>query len=313
MTGVDVTSVSGNGATAQVTLSGRGFIEGDGEYRYGSTVVLDGNLTAGPDVTGFQFENERSQMTAPLDAGSSGAIVVKTAGGTSAPFSVTLAAIDSVALSGTPANAGQASANPGQAITLVGSGLSLQSDLLVRYVDSAGNGRMFLLNPTAAAADGSSAEIVLRNEMNGAFDVMLLGASGHPLLQIVPVVTSFDENGRIQLFGKGFVEGASTYQFAGGAVVDSQLTDSDANVLGNAVDNDRADVDNPAHGFGPVTVTTAGARGCAGAECARYRVQPAERYRLRYSHRAALGRRQQQSDPDHRIDRQPASRCRASR
>ena len=50
-------------------------------------------------------------MTVPLSAGVFGAIGVKTAGGTSASFTVNLSSIDSVAASGTPANAALASAN----------------------------------------------------------------------------------------------------------------------------------------------------------------------------------------------------------
>ena len=94
-------------------------------------------------------------MTVPLSDGAFGPITVRTAGGTSAAYSVSLTGIGATALSGTPADAGQASANPGQAVTLGGSGLTTASDFLLRYVDYNGDPAMVRLNPSAAAADGT--------------------------------------------------------------------------------------------------------------------------------------------------------------
>ena len=54
-------------------------------------------------------------------------------------MSVNLASIDAVAYSGTPANAALACANPGQAVTLRGSGLSTATDVLLRYTETDGS------------------------------------------------------------------------------------------------------------------------------------------------------------------------------
>ena len=60
-------------------------------YRYDSTI-------------GQYIDNGIVYLTVPL-AGSSGPITVKTAGGSSAPFSIGLTGITATAMSGTPANA----------------------------------------------------------------------------------------------------------------------------------------------------------------------------------------------------------------
>jgi hypothetical protein len=88
-------------------------------------------------------------------------------------------------------------------------------------------------------------------------------------LQIVPVVSSVDIQDRTVLLGSGFVEGASTYNFAGVSVVD---TPSDQNNIDVGFDQssltqnvavylNRAAL--PVHGIGIVTVTTAGGTSAA--------------------------------------------------
>jgi len=47
-----------------------------------------------------------------------------------------------------------ASANPGQAVTLTGSGLSTSTGVIMTYTGSDGIVRTVLVNPTAAAANG---------------------------------------------------------------------------------------------------------------------------------------------------------------
>ena len=117
------------------------------------------------------------------------------------------------ALSGTPADAAKASANPGQSVKLNGSGLTTATDVLLRYTDYNGSAAMVRLSPTAAAADGTSATLVIPDYANGAFALQLFGSATQPLLQIVPVLASYDENGTMYLYGAGFVEGATRYDF----------------------------------------------------------------------------------------------------
>ncbi|WP_374476423.1 Ig-like domain-containing protein [Zoogloea sp.] len=224
VSGVRVQSVSSDGTSAVVVLTGVGFVEGNGsEYRLGSTVVQDLSTSAGPKVGSFYVGGQYYpgvQVTVPLSDGAFGPISVKTAGGVSASFTSTLTGISASALSGTPADASQASANPGQAITLTGTGLSTATDVLMRYTDASGALRMVQLNPTAATQDGTSATLQVPTEANGAFRLQVFGSSAQPVLQIVPVLTHFNGS---TLAATGLVEGASRYDFAGQSITDTQV------------------------------------------------------------------------------------------
>ena len=190
VTGLSVQSVSSDGTSATVVLYGRGFVEGNNSlYRLGTTSVLDAGVNTGPDVQSVydpsygQYGNGQVVMTVALSNGVFGAISAQTAGGTSASFSASLAAISGTALSGTAADPTQASANAGQTVTLNGSGLSTASAILLRYVNVNGVLQMVKLNPGSAAADGSSATLTLPAYVNGAFTLQMFGSSSQPLLQ----------------------------------------------------------------------------------------------------------------------------------
>ena len=102
-----------------------------------------------------------------------------------------------------------------------GAGLSTSSDVLLRWVDINGALQMVRLSPSTAAADGTSATLVVPTYANGAFSLQLFGSSTQPLLQIVPTVQGIDVQDRTVLFGSGFVEGAGVYSFAGANVADT--------------------------------------------------------------------------------------------
>jgi hypothetical protein len=271
-----VQSVASDGSSAVVVISGLGFVEGNNsEYRFGSDVVLDAGVNTGPDVNQVynpnlgQYVNGQVTVTVPLSSSTFGPISVRTAGGASASYSVNLSGIAATALSGTPADATQASANPGQAITLQGAGLSTATDVLLRWTDVSGNAQMVRLSPTSAAANGSSATLVIPEYANGVASLQVFGSASQPLLQIVPKLTGFDvQNAALSLFGSGFVEGASRYNFAGTTVTDSQINGS-ADVYYNpdfSFQNGRANFDTntlPRHGLGSVTITTAGGTSAA--------------------------------------------------
>ncbi|MDT7833571.1 Ig-like domain-containing protein, partial [Aquabacterium sp. OR-4] len=97
VTGVQIESVASDSNSAQVTLSGYGFAEGAGEYRFGSALVSDAAINAGADV---YSSGQRVLLTLPLSDGAFGPITVKTAGGVSAAFSASLSGIESQAYSG---------------------------------------------------------------------------------------------------------------------------------------------------------------------------------------------------------------------
>ncbi|MGE0642375.1 MAG: Ig-like domain-containing protein [Nitrospira sp.] len=260
------------GTTAQVVLTGLGFVEGhNSEYGFGSERILDAGVNTGPQV-GARFDgagnfipNGSVTLDVPVTAGAFGPITVKTAGGTSATYSVDLSGITSTAVSGTPANAAVASANAGQAITLTGRGLTTDTDVLVQYVDNNGTPVVVSVSPTSAAADGTSATLIVPNAANGVSTLQLFGSTSQPVLQIVPTLTGFDLSGVTTLFGSGFVEGASTYRVGGVVVTDNpEDVNSTVDVGFNqtfTAENGRVDLAPsvlPTHGLGTVTVTTEG-------------------------------------------------------
>ena len=266
VTNADMRSVVSDGSSASVRLRGSGFVESHTSlYTFGSVPVVD-TSTSGTGVNVFDSSGQNNFADVAVVPSSEffGAVTVTTAGGTSAPFEVGYTDLQGVALTGTAADAGQASANPSQAVTVVGTGLSTSTDLVGRYVDNGGTVRTVLLNPASVNGDGTEATLTVPNYFNGAFDLNVVGASLSALLQVVPQVTSLDVTSATnwQLQGRGFVEGNdSVYAFAGGSATDTSTSGSPINVFnigGNASDNDAVNLVPVRSGFGDLTVTTAG-------------------------------------------------------
>ncbi len=261
---VDFTSIANDGTSAGVRVRGRGIIEGNGTtYTFGSVSVTDSSNSQGPNAGGFfAFDNDGADITVPTAAGNyHGAVTITTAGGTSAPFSVTFAGISGVALSGTPANAGLASANPGQSVTITGTGLTTSTDLITQYVDGNGTVITRLLNPSFSNPAGTVATFVVPSIHNGAFAVHLVGSANAPVLQVVPTLSSASLSGtnNTRLRGSGFVEGNGTVYSIGSASITDNSISTGPNTGGfYAFDNDGADVPIPVLGPGFVTVQTAG-------------------------------------------------------
>jgi hypothetical protein len=261
-----VTSVAADGSSANVTLHGSGFVDGNGSsYQFGTTNIPDASgYYQGPDVAS---SGTVVTLTVPLSAGAYGPVTVRTEGGVSAAIhsTMTLTVANATATSGTPANAALPSAVPGQTITLTGTGLSTSSGIIFSYTPSGGGISYVLLNPATAAADGTSATLVVPTYANGVTQLALLGASNPVTLQIVPVLTSAHVDSSpntIRLFGLGLQEGSATnsvsYNFQNGSVSD---TSSGAGPDVYSINPDNSAVYLPAepvHGFGNVSVTTAG-------------------------------------------------------
>ena len=267
VTGVTVQSVASDGSTATLLLSGAGFIEGGGSYAFGATTVNDTGVSTGPDVyAGYPnyVPNGTVSLIVPLTDGAFGPVVVTTAGGASAAYTASLSSITAVALSGTPADATQASANPGQSITLNGANLSVGTAVLFHYTDSNGVVRLVSLTPTAAAANGTSATVVLPTNANGSGKLQVFGSASQPLLQIVPVLSGFSATGTttLALTGAGFVEAAATYNLPGAAIADTSASTGPDVYYGyigaNYTENAGVTLTTTAYGAGAVTVTTAG-------------------------------------------------------
>jgi hypothetical protein len=126
---------------------------------------------------------------------------------------------------------------------------------------------MTMLSPTAAAADGSSATLLVPAYANGAFALQRFGSASQPLLQIVPTLTGFDVQDRTVLLGSGFVEGATGYAFPGALVSDDAAQGNNLDVTYDAVEQNRSAYLNrtalPSHGAGTVVVSTAGGTSAA--------------------------------------------------
>ena len=224
-------------------------------------------------------------LSVPLNPASYGPITVRTAGGVSAPITLTatLTPANATATSGTPANAALPSANPGQTITITGNGLTTATGVIGFYTGSDGTVRYVLMNPATAAADGTSATLVVPSYFNGVTQLGVIGAANPMTLQIVPKLTSYAVDGTdtLRLFGTGLQEGSAgntvTYNFAGGTVSDT-TANSGPDVYNTVSGSDSTAVylpSEPVHGFGTVTTTTAGG---TSAPMTLNEMQPADGY-----------------------------------
>ncbi|WP_419580402.1 Ig-like domain-containing protein [Stieleria magnilauensis] len=264
---VDFTSIAADRSSGQVILSGRGFVEGNNSvYTFGGIQLTDTGVSEGPDVyysVDFGFHNGTVHLALPTDGNFHGAVTVMTAGGTSAAFAVGYNDLIALAASGTPANAADASANPGQTFTVSGTGLSMTTDLLAQYLDLGGTLQTQLLNPHFVNVAGTEATFLVPKYFNGAFSVHVIGSAAEHLLQIVPIVTGLNVNGNgaVEVLGSGFVEGNNSLYVFGS----SQLTDIDVNAGPDvyyssdfSFQNGRVLLSLPRHGFESFTATTTG-------------------------------------------------------
>src|SRR5262249_32079949 len=117
-----------------LTLTGSGFAEGNVVIGFGAQTLVDSGRFSGPDV----YSATNLALTTPNGV-PAGPIKVTTAGGTSSAFGLTVTGISATATSGTPADAGKASANPGQTLTIQGSALDLTTDVVFTVIDINGN------------------------------------------------------------------------------------------------------------------------------------------------------------------------------
>ncbi|HNO88928.1 MAG TPA: pre-peptidase C-terminal domain-containing protein, partial [Rhodocyclaceae bacterium] len=153
-------------------------------------------------------------------------------------------------------------------MVLQGVGLRADTDIIVTWTTHQGAKQTDVLRPTNASADGTTAQLDIPAHYNGVLDLRVLGSASRPELQIVPTVRAVDLQNwsdRIVLIGSGYIEGASTYAFTGSSFADTLIDAADANEVvnvwydygqNNSVYLRRSAINT--HGFGSVTVTTAG-------------------------------------------------------
>ena len=133
-----------------ISIEGTGFAENATTVNFGATSLSGSAVSVTYDsVDGTYLINGQVNMTVPSGA-DFGPLTITTAGGTSDAFNLSFTGITSTASSGrTPADAFKASANPGQAITLGGSGFSLSSSVVFPAIDINGNQYQHLVKPIA--------------------------------------------------------------------------------------------------------------------------------------------------------------------
>ncbi|HNF63743.1 MAG TPA: pre-peptidase C-terminal domain-containing protein, partial [Rhodocyclaceae bacterium] len=154
----DVSGSSGStfsGGT--LSLTGSGFAEG-------ATRVLLGNQAVGDlgryDGINVYSSNTGLNLTVP-EGLPTGPLRVSTAGGTSAAFGLALSGVTAVATTGTAQDPTQASANPGQTITLTGVGFDTSTDVLFETLDTSGTRGEVIVRPIVVKADGSELQVVV--------------------------------------------------------------------------------------------------------------------------------------------------------
>ena len=212
-----------SGGVANYTLFGNGFVEDNSTYTFGSTSVID---------TGNQADVYYGSVSinVPIAAGITGAISVSSNGGISTPFSFgTLSAVGT-ALSGTPADAAIASANPGQTVTLTGGKFDTSSYLQATYLSGGGNTAVRALYPQALAPDGSSANYQIPVDLGGVVTLSLAGAADDVPIQVVPFVTQVtgSPGQNITISGRGFIDDVPSNYDIGGIKVAEPSTDISA-------------------------------------------------------------------------------------
>jgi len=145
----------------QLRLHGSGFMEGNVTIHFGNQSLADSGVFGGPDA-GYMYsqDNDGINLTVPNGV-PFGPISVTTLGGTSPAFNVTFSKIVGVAGSGTPADGTQASANPGQAITLQGSGLSFTTDVVLPVIDDSGTVSERVVQPVLVDETGSQMTVLV--------------------------------------------------------------------------------------------------------------------------------------------------------
>ena len=228
-------NANGFAAGSNFLVYGSGFVEGGMTIRFGATPVVDSSTSAGPDVfvMGFALaggfdraDNEAVSLQVPTGA-ASGPITVETLGGTSAALPVSLSQVQSAALSGTPANPAQASANPGQTIRILGHTLDYSTEVIFPVIDINGVFSNRAVLADYVKSDGTLLEVrVPLDAVTG--NLQVIGAAGTFSLQVVPVVSLAQASGgtQLRLLGAGFTEGSALSVNVNGTVV----ADTGANI-----------------------------------------------------------------------------------
>jgi hypothetical protein len=169
--------------------------------------------------------------------------------------------IDALAEVGMPTDQTKPCANVGQAITVYGSGLTTDSIVTFRTVDSGGLMKDKEVKLASAQPDGTGGTVVVPDEAATASIVLPGGKTAY--LQIVPKVTGISGGTpglTVTINGSGFIEGATTVRFGAddATVVDGGTAEDDG--INVQTSNKTLITTVPANGTLPYEVITQGGR-----------------------------------------------------
>ena len=256
-----VESISG-GRGLSSSLFGSGFIEGFVTLRAGDELVVDGgpSFDDGVDVLFSSRNNGRMVVTVPANGTLPYEVI--TEGGRSGRTG-DLTGIPTTSNTGTPADAGEASANVDQSVTFLGSGyVSGVTKVVLEAMSTSGVPSIVTVTPDSVAPDGTSLTFTVP-DVSRAGPAAVMNGGEFAVLQIVPVIESISGGqGRFSsIFGSGFIEGVTTVRFGGEQVVDGGPDFNDGlDILFGGRTNGRIDVTIPAAGTLPYEVITEGGR-----------------------------------------------------
>ncbi|MDH3308235.1 MAG: Ig-like domain-containing protein, partial [Acidimicrobiia bacterium] len=255
-----VTGIINGGPGRVANIAGSGFIEGFTTVRFGVVQVVDGGpfTNDGIDVRDIGGLNAQLDVTVPADGTLPYEVI--TAGGASGR-STDLDTIPTVADTGTPANAAEASANVGQQVTFEGTGYDATTEMVLEAIDSNGTPFIITVVQDSVAVDGSTVTFTVPERARAGPASIINGGAGR-LLQIVPRVTAITNGGPgrpVVLQGSGFIEGFITVRFGAEQVVDGgPFTNDGVDVRDINGLNSYLDVTVPATGTLPYEVITEG-------------------------------------------------------
>ena len=220
------------------SLTGSGFAESMTTLNFGSAHLVD--TARDSSVVDIYSSGHNLNFGAPNGV-ASGPLSVTTLGGTSAQYGVTFTGITSAPGSGTAANGAQPAANPGQVITLSGSGFDATTDIVFATIDDGGNKSQIVVHPISTTADGTSALVVVPTNATTGVVRVVGDLNGNGLaLQIVPVITSITVNSlasdgssaNVTLHGSGFVDGYNTaWNFGSTSILDGSSANQGPDVF----------------------------------------------------------------------------------
>ena len=255
-----VTSITG-GKGRFTDIRGTGFIEGFITVQFGPVEVVDKGPTSadGIDVRDYFGENNRLDVTVPA-IGTLPYRIVTEGGSSGLPTDLTT--VTATTTLGTPFDAGKASANVGQVVTLTGeSFVDGVTKVAMEAMTAGGTPFIITADPITINTESNSLTFEIPTAARTGHISLLNGGSGITL-QVVPTITSVSTTTPGELAdirGSGFIESFITVRFGTADLVDGGPLSSDGvDVRDWFSENNRVDATVPMGGASPVLIITEG-------------------------------------------------------